>query len=385
MKSALWVLLLLSLLLTGCRDGKTVALSGTTTAEAATPETVRPVTVEVFEVAAATEGRPQPIPAVISVERTAAVLAKRDGIIIWLGGQEGAHVKQGEVLARLNDDESNAQLRQTELEITRLQIEERQYEAMLRVNRSELERQQKLAHDGIVSQSEIERAQYKVEVSQQELDKTKLATRMAQARTEAAKLEVEKTVIRAPLTGIVTQRLAKLSSSVVRNDKLFEIAQLAPLEVRFQLAQTDAWQPRPGALVQLALADDQRVVATARLQRLAPVADAASNARSYFAILLGNTTLIPGTAVSVLRPHTNVISGYWIPRAAFAVSEDLQRGTSAVLLVVEDGKCTARTVWLGALASDQVEVRSGLMTGDQIVLTSSAGLKPGVRVTVNML
>ena len=143
-------------------------------------------------------------------------------------------------------------------------------------------------------------------------------------------------------------------------------------------------EPHGDALVRLH-ADDQRVVATARLQRLAPVADAASNARSYFAILLGNTTLIPGTAVSVLRPHVNASTGYWIPRAAFAVSEDLQRGTSAVLLVVENGRCAARTVWLGALASDQVEVRSGLMTGDQIVLTSSAGLKPGVGVTVNML
>ncbi len=376
----------LIVLLAGCRAGtQTVALSESSTARAATPESARSITVEVFEVAAATEGRAQPIPAVISVERTAAVLAKRDGVILWLGGQEGARVKQGDVLARLNDDDSNAQLRQTELEITRLQIEERQYEAMLKVNRSELERQQKLARDGIVSQSEIERAQYKVEVSEQELDKTKLATRMAQARTEVVKLEVEKTVIRAPLTGIITQRLAKLGTSIVRNDKLFELAQLAPLEVRFQLAQTDVWQPRPGALVQLALADDQRVVATARLQRLAPVADATSNARSYWATLLGSTALIPGTAVSVLRPHTNATTGYWIPRAAFAATADLQRGTSAVLLVVEDGKCAARTVWLGALASDQVEVRSGLITGDRIVLTSPAELKPGAYVTVNTL
>ena len=71
------------------------------------------------------------------------------------------------MLVRLSDDDSAAQLRQTELEITRLQFEERQYEATIKVNRSELTRQQILGREGITSESEIERAQYKVEVSQQ--------------------------------------------------------------------------------------------------------------------------------------------------------------------------------------------------------------------------
>ena len=203
---------------------------------------------------------------------------------------------------------------------------------------------------------------------------------MAQARAEAAKLEVEKTVIRAPLTGVITQRLAKLGTSVVRNDKLFEVAQLTPLEVRFQLAQSEAWQPQVGSQIQLALAGESRLVATARIQRLAPVADAASNARSYFARLPSGTNLIPGTAVSVLRPRSASNAGSWIPRAAFAANEDLQRGTSAVLFVVENDKCAARTVWLGAVANDQVEIRSGLASGDRVILTPAPDLKPGASV-----
>lgn len=385
MKSALWVALLIGLL-AGCRSGaQTVALRGSTTAQASTPEAARPVAVEIFEVTAPTEGHAQPIPAVIAVEGTAAVLAKRDGVIIRLEGQEGVRVKQGQMLAQLEDDDSRMQLRQAELEVTRLQFEERQYEAMIKVNRSELARQQTLAREGIISLSEIERAQYKLEVSQQELEKTRLATRMAQARAEAAKLEVEKTVIRAPLSCVITQRWAKLGSSVVRNDKLFEISQQAPLEVRFQLAQNDVWQPQSGELLQLASVGEQRVIAQARLQRLAPVADAASNARGYVALLLGGVALIPGTAVSVLRPPSNRPVGWWIPRAAFGTNEELQRGTSAVVLVVENGKCAARTVWLGAVANDQVEIRSGLMTGERVILAPPTDLKSGVSVTVSNL
>lgn len=377
--------LLLVFLLAGCRNEKTLTVSGATSAQASTPAVARPVNVEVFEVVASAESRAQPIPAVISVEGTAAVLAKRDGVLIRLEAQEGSRVKQGQMLGQLEDDDSRMQLRQSELEVTRLEYEERQYEATIKVNRSELERQQTLRREGITSQSEIERAQYKLEVSQQELEKTRLATRMAQARTEAAKLEVEKTVIRAPLAGVVTQRFARLGSSIVRNDKLFEISQQSPLEARFQLAQGDAWQPRLGEAVSLASAGEQRIIAKARIQRLAPVADAASNARSYVALLTGGAGLIPGTAVSVLRPPSQAKAGWWIPRAAFATTEELQRGTSAVLLVVENGQCAARTVWLGTIANDQVEVRSGLMTGEQVILTPAPELKSGMKVTVSNL
>lgn len=382
MKRVCCLCLLLALLLLGCRNGaKTVALSEAATARAsATP---RHVPVEVFEVNAPTEERAQSIPAVIAAEGTAIVLAGRDGVIVALSGQEGAHVKQGEVLARLADDETRAHLRQAELEVTRLQFEERQYEAMIKVNRSELARQQTLARDGLVSQTEIERAQYKLEVSEQELEKTRLATRMAQARAETAKLEVDKTLIRAPLTGLITQQSARLGSSITRNEKLFEVAPSGPLEVRFQLAQSDSWQPRRGELIQLARTGDEHIIASARIERLAPIADHASNARAYWATVRGGATLIPGTAVFVQRPQTQHNTGWWIPRAAFAADAELQRGSSAVLLMVENGKCAARTIWLSAVVGDQVEVRSGIERGDQIILLPAAELKAGDEVTVS--
>jgi RND family efflux transporter MFP subunit len=382
MKTTLGLLLLC--VLAGCRgSAKTVTLGESSAGRAATNEATRPVAVEVFEVTSPTETRAEPVPAVIAAESSAVVLAKRDGIVTWLGGVEGARVKAGEMLARLDDDETRTQLRQAELEVTRSQFEERQYEALLKVNRSELARRQTLAHEGLTSQTEVEAAQYKLEVSQQEWEKTRLATRMAQARVEASQLENAKTVLRAPFSGVVTLRAARLGSSVVRNEKLFEIAQLAPLEVRFQLAQSDGWRPRLGETVRLALNDEHQSVASARLRLAAPVADAASNARAYTARLLHGAGLIPGTAVFVRRPAIETSSGWWIPRAAFPAQAELQRGASAVLLVVEGEQCVARTVWLNAIESDQVEVASGLAANDRIILAPTADLQPGTAVIAN--
>ena len=115
---SVWLGLMCCALLAGCRSGtQSVMLSESATARAATPEAKsNPIKVDVFEVVALTSEQAQPIPAVIAAESVAAVLAKRDGVVVWLGGQEGARVKQGDLLVRLNNDDSSAQLRQTELD-----------------------------------------------------------------------------------------------------------------------------------------------------------------------------------------------------------------------------------------------------------------------------
>src|SRR5438477_4264820 len=62
------------------------------------------------------------VPAALSVEVTALVLAQRDGTISQLSAQEGSRVTKAQVIAQLSgDDDLRARLRQAELEITRLE------------------------------------------------------------------------------------------------------------------------------------------------------------------------------------------------------------------------------------------------------------------------
>ncbi|HJZ68410.1 MAG TPA: efflux RND transporter periplasmic adaptor subunit, partial [Blastocatellia bacterium] len=234
----------------------------------------KPFSLEVFEIK---ESRPQGdrlIPALISVEGTAQVLAERDGTILGLEVQEGASVTKGQVIARLNDDDLRAALKQAELEVERLLVEERQYDAMIRVNRSELEQETALLKDGLTSKRQVDRAQYKVEVSTQELDRVKLATRIARAKVDAANVDIGKSLVRAPINGIVTRRYIHLGTSIVKNEKLFEISQPGPFEVRFQLPQKEKGRLSRGSVVDLSLADNDQIVARARVRRIDSIADA---------------------------------------------------------------------------------------------------------------
>lgn len=340
-------------------------------------ETPRAVPVEVVEAKPNATASEQLIPAVLSLENTAAVLAQRDGIVTQLNGQEGAQVAQGEIIARLNDADLRAQLRQAELEVERLTVEERQYEAMIKLNRSELEQEQALAKDGLSSRRQLDRAQFKYDGAVQELEKTRLATQTARAKVEVVKIELEKTIIRSPLAGVITRRHARLGASVVSHDKLFEVAQLAPLEVRFQLPQAEQRRLAPGQLVNLSLAESDRLVARARIRRLDPVADAASNTIGYLADVIGGAGLLPGLAINVHVARSEAAATVSIPLSAFPTVAELRGGMASTLFVLDGQQCVLRTVWIKAVAGEQVEISSGLSAGERVILAPSAELKAG--------
>jgi RND family efflux transporter MFP subunit len=374
-------------LLVGCRvDSRQVgageAVVAATSKLAEAPRRVPAV--EVIEIKPGMVTGEQLIPAVTSVESTAMVLALRDGIITQLRAQEGTRVTQGEVIAQLNDDDLRVQLRQAELEIDRLKLEEGQYRALVNVSRSELEQEQALASDGLTSKRQVNRAEYRLSAATQELEKTQLASKAAQIKVEAVKIELAKAVIRAPITGILTRRYVKLGTGVVKNDKLFEVSQLSPLEVKFQLPQAERGKLGVGSTVKVALAESDRIVARARIRRIDPIADAASNTLGYLAEVLDGAGLIPGMAVNVSVPRATAASVLTVPRAAFPAAATLRSGTTGTLFVLEGDKCAARAVWVQGVEGEQVAINSGLAAGDHVILSPPAELRSGEAVEVKV-
>ena len=164
---------------------------------------------------------------------------------------------------------------------------------------------------------------------------------------------------------------------MVKNEKIFEVSQLAPLQVRFQLPQSEGARFSAGQMVNLSSADSDRVVARARVRSLDPTADAASNTLGYWADVVGGANLIPGAAVNVHVLRPNAGSTFWIPRSAFLAAADLRRDAAGTIFVLEENKCVARTVWVNAVEGSQVEISSGLTAGDRLILMPPAEPKAG--------
>ena len=196
------------------------------------------------------------------------------------------------------------------------------------------------------------------------------------------KVEIEKTIIRAPFGGLVTHRYASPGTNIVRNDKLFEIAQTSPLEVKFQTPQSEAGRIRAGSVVGLSLPGDDRVIARVRISWMDPVADAASNSVGYRAEVASSAGLWIGMAVNVRLASPSAVPVIWIPLIAFPNRIVPQRGSSQSILVreglVREGaRCAIRTVTITEIDGDQAGIGSGLMPGDQVILAPPAELKPG--------
>ncbi len=375
-------LILVAMISSACGSDKPTARPSVEASASATGSGPKPVTVEVFEVKASDGPGYQSVPAVISVEGTALVLAQRDGTIMQLEAQEGVSVSKGKVIARLGDDDLRASLRQAELEVERLLVEERQYEAMIQLNRSELEQEAALHKEGLTSKRLLDRAQFKLNVAIQELERTRLATRASQAKVDGSKIEIQKSVVRAPINGVIARRYIHLGTSVVKNDKLFEISQPGPFEVRFQLPQADRHRLGRGSVVDLSLAGSNQIIARARIRRVDQVADAASNTVGFLADVIGRTSLMTGLAVNVHIPNGAAVSSVWIPRSAFPSQGDLRSGAAGTLFVLSGGQCVLRAVLVKTVEGDQAEVSSGLSVGDQVIVSPPAGLKAGDVVEV---
>ena len=323
------------------------------------------------------------IPASLSVEDNAVILAERAGRIISLSGIEGARIRKGQVLARFDDQDQRANLRETEIELSRVQVEEQQYASLVKLRRSELDREQTLAKEGVSSYVNVEQAQYKLEQANHEYEKSKLASASGLVKIKAAQIEIEKSTVSASITGVIIHRYATLGSTVAQNDKLFEVSKLAPLELKFQVPQDEDTKLHAGEIINLSAANDDRIIARARIRRIDPVADSTSNTFGYLADVVSGSALMPGLAVNIHLPRPEDAVSFWIPRAVFPVGAQLKSSTSATLFIANGTRADARIVLINSIEGDQVEIVSGLSANDSLILSPPPELKDQDPIEIN--
>jgi RND family efflux transporter MFP subunit len=345
---------------------------------AATPSG-RPVAVRVYVVSSSTDARDRIVPAIVSADGVAIVLAGRDGKLQRLLADEGSTVANGDTIAELDDNDSQFQLEQAKLDLKRIEVEAEQANIHARAERVAYDRQLALSRDGLVSKHEVDQARRRFETVRLDAQKGRVAVQMARGRLRA---EDERINVRAPFAGVVTRRYARLGNSVQRGDKLFEVTQAGPIQIRFDLAQPTGASLDVGALVDLLDSSGGHVVGTARVHTVRS-AESGGDVRTYLAEVVDGAGLAAGKTLEVRLPDAADETARAIPRDAFFVDAGLVEGGSATIYVVSaDGTCRKRTVRVEAVIDDLVQVGSGLAVGERIVLAPPPELRSGALVDV---
>jgi RND family efflux transporter MFP subunit len=283
---ALWTAISLGCSSSPASSGSTVAA-----AEAAPAPSIAQRT------AVATESNDFVASGPIIVENQVDVTAQRDGIVAKVFAEPGTEVKKGQLLAALDDRQVTADLEAARAKTRSTENDLRNWEAEAKVLESDYARAQKMWEAQIIPVEQLEHAKFKAESDQWDVKRVKELLENSKQVEHSTELELEKTQIAAPFSGVVARRYIRVGQSVVRNDRLFWVTAVAPLRIRVTLPERFLGRIKTGTMVGITPAEDTGTphAHQAKIIQVSPVVDPASDTIEVLAELVGNASgLRPG-------------------------------------------------------------------------------------------
>jgi RND family efflux transporter MFP subunit len=209
-----------------------------------------------------------PISGNLKAVNSVVVKARVSGELIELKGREGDSVSAGEVIARINPVEFQRRLRQAEQQAdaakTQIDIAKRQYD-----------NNKALVDQGFISKTALD-------ASAATLAGAQATYNAALAVADVARITLEDTVLRAPISGQISARLAQPGEHIGMNARLLEVVDLSSLELEATLSPADAMAVRVGQQATLSLEGSAQTI-SAKVNRINPIVQA--NSRSVLVYL----------------------------------------------------------------------------------------------------
>ena len=265
--------------------------------------------------------------------------------------REGDAVHQGQVLARF---------RTSAVEPAALSAE-----AQRRLAASDYERMQNLFKEGAVSQRDVENAE--------------VSLRAAEATEAQAKKRLLESTVRAPTSGVISQRAVDSGDRVKDGDLLFQLVNTAELEFEATVPSEYAAQVHVGAPVVLVVTGAGNGGLTGRVSRVNATVDPATRqVKVYVTLVNPGGQLVGGLYASGRIVLQQVKGAIAVPLAA--IHKD---STASYVLVIDAGRLVRRDVTTGATDEQAALVQvTGLQGGETVVVGPGNGLEPGQGVTI---
>jgi HlyD family secretion protein len=327
------------------------------------------------------------------------------GKITKLDVKEGDWVKEGQFLLQIDPQQYEAAVQRAEATLASSRADHAQTRANLQQGERALKRLEDMqkTNAALVSAADLEQARTQVEVGLAQVEAANYRTRQAEAGLTDAKWQLERTTIRAPMTGRVTRLNVEVGETAIQGTLnrdaaiLLTISDLSVMETTVRVDETDVVRIKVGdsAMVQIDAFPDTtfsgRVVEVSNSSIRTATSTSGDVAVDYeVKVQLLNPPKdtrpdLSATAKIVTDSRTMVLS---IPIIALTVREDSaiaptdqpvtvggtqsrvqvgKRDVEGVFIVGADNKATFRPVKVGIAGERYFEVLSGLQKGERIV------------------
>jgi RND family efflux transporter MFP subunit len=330
----------------------------------------------------------------VTARRQATVSSKVTGKVTAVLVEEGMAVKEGQVLARLDEASIRTQLALAEAQLASAQRALAETEVRLKEAQVNRRRLRELHAQGVASQSDLDAVEANANSLAARLELGRQDVAVAERQLGVRRQDMTDTVIRAPFSGVAISKDAQPGEMIspvsagggFTRTGICTLVDMSSLEIEVDVNESYINRVKGGQPAQATLDayPDWQIPAT-----VIAIVPAADRQKATVKVRLAFDKLDPkilpdmGVKVAFLNGEEKTAAApakpaVVVPRAA--VRKD---GDSQVVFVVHDDRAERRAVRISDVPGDEVAVTSGLNGGEQVVVEGPVDLKDGARVKVS--
>lgn len=325
----------------------------------------------------------------VVAQRKAALGSKASGRLEWLGVREGSVVKTGEVLARIESRDVEAQARQSEANVGVARASLVQAQAELFEADRLWRRARDLAARNYVSVSALDEAEARAKRAHAAVTSAEASIRAAEAGARSSAVALDQTNIRAPFDGVVLTKSANVgdivtSFSAAADSKgaVVTMADMSTLEVEADVSEGVLGKVHIGQACEIQLDAFPDLRFRGEVVRIVPTVDRTkASVMTKIRFLDRDERILPEMSAKVAFLSRAMADSERTPRTVVHKDALMGDGASPVVFRIDQDVVNRVVVSRGMAIGEQVEV-SVLKPGDRAVRKPDAGMKDGMRVAV---
>ncbi len=292
--------------------------------------------------------------------------------------EEGDSVESGQLLARLETQGLDAQIRQAQAALARARAAVGQQEAVTVEAQATFKRIEWLGGSGAVSEQQVDERRAQADSAAANLRAARAEVEQALAQLADARHQRSKADIRAPFAGVIVERVAR-TGALSGGEPMFRLIREGAIEFEGEVAETDLVDITPGQTLRVRIAGISSPM-KGTIRRVGPKVDARSRLGRVrieldYSPLLRVGTYAHGTLVLASRKLDVTL-----PARAFSI---IDAHRAWVMRINDQGVIARQTVATGRRSGDLLEITSGLQAGERVVANASAFVREGDVVAVS--
>ncbi len=329
----------------------------------------------------------------VVARRAATVSAKITGKVVELLIEEGSHVDQDQVVARLDDTNTRAELNQAMAQLASNRAALAEVKVNLANAERDLQRKKGLVAESLISVSDIDTAQTALDSYRAKLVTAERNVDYAQKTVEVSQRNEDDTVVRAPFAGVITVKAAQPGEIVspftagggFTRTGIGTVVDMDSLEVEVDVNENFINRVHPDQLARVRLNAYPDFEIPAYVIAVIPTAD---RAKATVKVRIGfkqkDPRILPemGARVAFLSDAVSADApaakaGVSLPAEAVQVN-----GATGVVFLVRGDTVERRAVKLGASTSEGQTIIAGLNAGDRVAVGDLSKLQDGARIRI---